>query len=66
MKKLSDIASRLVPPFEPCANCSNGWLTHQQWVTTTERVLASTRCSCWKAHQSRIQQAVAQAAKEKA
>jgi hypothetical protein len=63
MKKVSAIASQLVPPFESCSGCDNGW------VFVREDVLSDfgyvQRCHCWLAHQERIKSAV-QRVKEKA
>ena len=62
MKKVSDIASKLVPPWEPCAQCrdSAGWV--RDGLTRSNNV-QFRRCPCVIAYRERIQQAVAQADK---
>lgn len=52
MKRVGD----LVEPFSPCAMCTNGWVT----VLPSRMVF---RCSCWKAHQQRVLDALQAQAK---
>jgi len=46
----------LVPPFEPCVNCTNGFVTtngrHEMYSTPDGWFLK--RCPCWHAHQRSI------------
>lgn len=46
MKKLSDIAASVVPPFQSCANCNSGWVNRGHGNVS--------RCPCWIAHQAKL------------
>lgn len=58
MKPITDIARSLLPKFEACASCNNGWVMHGHWAFVT-------RCACWKAWQAKVDEAL-KAAKDKA
>lgn len=40
-----------VEKFEPCGNCSGGWVT----VLNHARIATVERCACFRAHQDKIQ-----------
>jgi hypothetical protein len=69
MKRLSDIASALLPKWEPCEQCRSrsGWVKAavtlgSQGAIQTERY---TRCSCYLAHQARLKALVETAKDER-
>lgn len=56
MKKLSDIAASVVPPFQSCGNCSkDGWITHYGGRAAEVQL----KCSCWKLWWAKVQAATA-------
>ena len=57
MKKLSSISPSVIPPFEPCAICNDGWLMVPNGKYGSQPVY---RCPCWKAHQQRVADALKQ------
>lgn len=57
MKKLSNVAASIVPPFEPCAQCDNGWVPLMKPRYLGEQI-GVVRCGCFLAHQQRIADAL--------
>jgi hypothetical protein len=60
MKKVSDIARDLVPAYESCGNCVDGWVRKDtKWGYD-----GVVRCWCWKAHQQKLAEALQQQGKK--
>jgi len=60
MKPITDIARTLLPKFEACSQCDGGWVleSHKYGAGVVKR------CQCWKAWQSKVDEAL-KAAKDK-
>lgn len=58
MKKLSQISPLVVPPFEPCANCTNGWVQYIVEEGEAAGLPHARRCACFKAHAQRVADAL--------
>ena len=48
MKKVSEIAKALVPKWEPCGSCVEGWRPSDRHKR------GYARCWCWTYHQQKI------------